>query len=202
MYYDVVAKSVTCFLRMRVLLCHPAIRFKETSERLVFFFLPSTLVVEFCYSLGLGTTADRGDFWDSVDFLIVASLQTSGIWFTHASLMFSSRVCPLLRLLSPGQTRWARYTSVIVTPWWDCPDHTNKGRWRLVTRESDQIMTERNYIIKISKKGILSLITDWELSNVLKNFVECRKSIYLDLEVCSLSLNIFVLPSTRIALIP
>ena len=98
---------------------HPAIRFKDTSERSVLL-LPCAHFVEFYYSLGFGTTADSGDSWDCVDFLVVASLQTRGIWFIHASLislLSCSRVCPLLRLLNPSQTRSAHYTSVTVTSW-------------------------------------------------------------------------------------
>ena len=71
------------------------------------FFLPCKHFVEFCYSLGFGTTAVSGDSWDSVDFLVVAPLQTIVIRFAHAPftvLLSCSRVCPVLHLSSPIQT--------------------------------------------------------------------------------------------------
>ena len=47
--------------------------------------------VEFCCSVGFGTTVDSGDSRDSVDFLVVDSSQTSGVWFVHASFVGLTR---------------------------------------------------------------------------------------------------------------
>ena len=58
----------------------------RTSLRNQCFFCLVHILVEFCYSLGFGTTGVSGDCWDSVGFLVNASLQTIVIRFAHAFL--------------------------------------------------------------------------------------------------------------------
>ena len=68
-----------------------AIRFEDKSERSALL-LPCAYLMEFCHSFGFGTIAVSGDSGDSVDFLFVASLQTSVIRFAHAP--FTVPYCP------------------------------------------------------------------------------------------------------------
>ena len=108
---------------------HPAIRFKDDSERSVLL-LHCTHFVEFCYSLGFGTTAVSGDSRDSVDFLIVASVQTVVIQFAHALftvLQSCSRVCPVLYLSSPIQTTLSTLHVCNIITWRDIHDHSGSG---------------------------------------------------------------------------
>ena len=54
------------------------------------------IFVEFCYSVGFGTTAVSGDSWDSVGFLVFASIQTVVIRFCtrfpHSPTVLLTRV--------------------------------------------------------------------------------------------------------------
>ena len=104
---------------------HPAIRFKDKSERSVLL-LPCKYCVEFCHSFGFGTIAVSGDSSDSFDFLVVVPLQTSVIRFAHAPftvLLSCSRVCPVLHLSSPVQTTLSTLHECNIITWRDIHDH-------------------------------------------------------------------------------
>ena len=106
---------------------HPAIQFKDKSERSVLL-SPCTHFWEFCHSLGFGTTAVSGDSRDSVDFLVVVPLQTTVIRFAHAPfaiLLSCSRVCPVLHLPSPIQTTLSALHECNIITWRDIQDHIN-----------------------------------------------------------------------------
>ena len=108
---------------------HPAIRFKDKSERSVLLF-PCTYLVEFCHWFGFGTIVVSGDPRDSVGFLGVASLQTSVIWFAHAPFtveLSCSRVFPVLHLSSPVQTTLSTLHACNIVTWRDTHDHSGSG---------------------------------------------------------------------------
>ena len=102
----------------------------RTSRRDQCFFCFVHIFVEFCYSLGFGTTGVSGNSCDSVGSLVIASIQTVVIRCAHAFftvLQSCSRVCPVLYLLSQLQLLWARYTGVTFLSWRNYVDHSGSG---------------------------------------------------------------------------
>ena len=116
---------------------HPAIRFKDKSERLVLLLPCKHFLWSFVTRSDLVPLQPVVIPRDSVDFLVVVPLQTCVIRFAHAPftvLLSCCRVCPVPRLSRPIQTSLSTLHECNFITWRDIHDHSGSGASPVGTR--------------------------------------------------------------------